>query len=117
MASRDTIMTDDFVCINLDTFNDQQSLYAFYVNPLGIQGDSRFASNQEDFSVDFVWYERRPARPRTATRSRSAIPFKSIRYAGQARVEMAHLLRAPRSAAAPSTAPIPGSTRPRAMPS
>ena len=88
MASRDTIMTDDFVCINLDSFNDQQALYAFYVNPLGIQGDSRFAGNVEDFSADFVWS--------SAGRLEAdgyaveiAIPFKSIRYAGKERVEMA----------------------------
>ena len=55
VASRDTIRSDDFICINLDTFNDRQSLYAFYVNPFGIQTDSRFASGKEDFSVDFVW--------------------------------------------------------------
>jgi hypothetical protein len=88
LASRDTIMTDDFVCINLDSFNDQQALYAFYVNPLGIQGDSRFAGNVEDFSADFVWT--------SAGRIEAdgyaveiAIPFKSIRYAGRERVEMA----------------------------
>ncbi len=55
VAKRDDMTRDDFVCINLDTFDDQQSLYAFYVNPLGIQGDSRFAGNKEDFSVDLVW--------------------------------------------------------------
>ena len=37
--SRDNIWPDDWICINLDSFNDQQSLYAFYCNPLGIQGD------------------------------------------------------------------------------
>jgi len=76
------------VCINLDSFHDRQALYAFYVNPLGIQGDSRFASSQEDFSVDFVW----------ASAGRLTgdgyevelrIPFKSIRYSGKERVEMA----------------------------
>ncbi len=88
MASRDTIMTDDFVCINLDSFNDQQALYAFYVNPLGIQGDSRFASNIEDFSVDFVWSSAgRLDADGYVVEMR--IPFKSIRYAGKDRVEMA----------------------------
>ena len=56
VTSRDNIQPDDWICINLDTFNDQQSLYAFYVNPLGIQGDSRFEGGEEDFSVDVVWY-------------------------------------------------------------
>jgi hypothetical protein len=87
MANRDTIHPDDWICINLDSFNDQQSLYAFYVNPLGIQGDSRFASGVEDFSVDFIWS--------SAGRLDDdgyvielAVPFKSIRYAGKKRVEM-----------------------------
>ncbi len=56
LSRRDDIQADDMVCINLDSFNDQQSLYALYVNPLGIQMDSRYASNKEDFTVDFVWY-------------------------------------------------------------
>ena len=56
VSRRDNVQTDDFVCINLDSFNDQQALYALYVNPLGIQADSRFASNREDFSVDVIWY-------------------------------------------------------------
>ncbi len=42
VTSRDNIGPDDWICINLDSFNDQQSLYAFYINPLGIQRDSRF---------------------------------------------------------------------------
>jgi hypothetical protein len=87
VANRDTIRSDDFICINLDTFNDRQSLYAFYVNPLGIQTDSRFASGQEDFSVDFVWYSAGRLDPDGYT-VELRIPFKSIRYAGRSRVEM-----------------------------
>jgi hypothetical protein len=88
MASRDTIMTDDFVCINLDSFNDQQALYAFYVNPLGIQGDSRFASNVEDFSADFVWSSAGRLNP-DGYAVEMRIPFKTIRYSGRERVRMA----------------------------
>jgi hypothetical protein len=87
VANRDTIRSDDFICINLDSFNDQQSLYAFYVNPLGIQTDSRFASGKEDFSVDFVWW----SAGRIDADGYSVelrVPFKSIRYAGKSRVEM-----------------------------
>jgi hypothetical protein len=87
VADRDTIRSDDFICINLDSFNDRQSLYAFYVNPLGIQTDSRFASNTEDFSVDFVWSSAGRLDPDGYT-VELAVPFKSIRYAGKARVEM-----------------------------
>ncbi len=87
VADRDTIRSDDFICINLDSFNDRQSLYAFYVNPLGIQTDSRFASNTEDFSVDFVWSSAGRRDPDGYT-VELAVPFKSIRYAGKTRVEM-----------------------------
>ncbi len=91
MASRDTIQTDDFICINLDSFNDQQSFYAFYVNPLGIQADSRYAGSTEDLSADFVWSSAgRLNHDGYAVEMR--IPFKSIRYAGKERVRMALFL-------------------------
>ncbi len=87
LSRRDSITTDDMICINLDSFNDQQSLYAFYVNPLGIQMDSRYASNLEDFSADFVWY----SAGRLDERGYSVelrIPLKSIRHSSGDRVEM-----------------------------
>ena len=87
MASRDTINTDDFVCINLDSFNDQQASYGFYVNPLGIQADSRYAGNTEDFSADFVWSSAGRLGP-DGYAVELRIPFKSMRYAGKERVEM-----------------------------
>ncbi len=87
IANRDTIRSDDFICINLDSFNDRQSLYAFYVNPLGIQTDSRYASGNEDFSVDLVWTSAGRLDP-DGYSVELAVPFKSIRYAGRARVEM-----------------------------
>jgi hypothetical protein len=87
VASRDTIRSDDFICINLDSFNDRQSLYAFYVNPFGIQTDSRFASGKEDFSVDFVWASAGRIDP-DGYSVELRVPFKSIRYAGKKRVEM-----------------------------
>lgn len=80
LSARDKMMQDDFICINLDAANDQQGLNAFYVNPLGIQGDSRFAAGNEDFSPDLVWY--------SAGRIDSIgytvevrLPLKSLRYA------------------------------------
>jgi hypothetical protein len=88
LANRDTIRSDDFICINLDSFNDRQSLYAFYVNPLGIQTDSRYASGNEDFSVDLVWMSAGRLDP-DGFSVELAVPFKSLRYAGRKRVEMA----------------------------
>jgi len=87
VANRDTIRPDDWICVNLDSFNDGQSLYAFYVNPLGIQTDSRFASGVEDFSVDLIWSSAGRIDP-DGYSVELAVPFKSIRYAGKKRVEM-----------------------------
>ncbi len=78
--ARDKIRPDDWVCINLDTFNDQQSLYAFYVNPKGIQGDSRFEGGSEDFTIDVVWYSAAKVDP-DGYSVEIRIPFKSIRLA------------------------------------
>ena len=87
ITARDTINQDDWICLNLDTFNDQQSLYALYVNPLGIQGDSRFEGGKEDFTIDVVWYSAgRIDAEGYAIEVR--IPFKSIRYRRHEPVEM-----------------------------
>lgn len=91
LTRRDDIAGSDFVCINLDTFNDQQSLYAFYVTPAGVQGDSRFASGKEDFSVDLVWDCAARIDPQGYT-VEVRIPLKSIRYLHRDRVEMAVFL-------------------------
>jgi hypothetical protein len=87
LSRRDNLNGDDFVCINLDTFNDQQSLYAFYVTPLGVQADSRFASNKEDFSVDMVWESAARMDDHGYT-VEMRIPLKSIRYTSGDTVRM-----------------------------
>ncbi len=87
IAARDTIRPEDWICINLCTFNDQQSLYALYVNPLGIQADSKFEGNQEDFSVDIVWYSAGKI-DAEGYAVEMRVPFKSIRYSRKEPVEM-----------------------------
>lgn len=79
IAARDAIRSDDWICINLDTFGDQQGLTALYVNPQGIQSDSRYAGGNEDFSVDMVWYSAgRPTSDGYVVEIQ--IPLQSIRY-------------------------------------
>ncbi len=77
---RDNIIPDDWICINLDSFNDQQALYAFYVNAKGIQADSRFSAGVEDFSSDLIWYSESQTDDQGYT-VEIKIPLKSIRYA------------------------------------
>lgn len=90
VARRDDILNDDFVCVNLDSFNDQQSLYGFYVNPLGIQADSRFANNKEDFGVDLVW-DSAGRLDAEGYCVEIRIPLKSLRFTAGAVVRMAVL--------------------------
>jgi hypothetical protein len=87
IARRDTIRPDDWVCINLDSFNDQQSLYAFYINPLGIQTDSRYSGGQEDFSQDFVFYSAGRIDEEGYV-VEVQLPFKSLRFSNKKTVEM-----------------------------
>ncbi len=87
IARRDTIRPDDWVCINLDSFNDQQSLYALYINPLGIQTDSRYTSGVEDFSQDFVFYSAGRIDDEGYA-IEVQLPFKSFRFANKETVEM-----------------------------
>jgi len=79
VAPRDNIRPDDWVCVNLDAYGDHQSLYAIYVNPNGIQEDSRFAGGSEDFSVDIVFYSAGQMTDFGYT-VEMQIPLKSLRY-------------------------------------
>ncbi|MFC1529865.1 DUF5916 domain-containing protein [Gemmatimonadota bacterium] len=79
VTARDRIRSDDWICINLDTYNDHQSLFAFYTNPLGIQMDSRATAVMEDGSADFVWYSAGQITDEGYT-IEVQIPFKSIRF-------------------------------------
>ncbi|MFQ5788914.1 MAG: DUF5916 domain-containing protein [Acidobacteriota bacterium] len=87
ITKRDTIFKDDWVAINLDSFNDQQSLYAFYINPMGIQADTRYAAGKEDLGFDLVWYSAGVVHDEGYT-VEVRIPFKSIRFANTDPVEM-----------------------------
>ncbi len=87
VTARDRIRSDDWICINLDTFNDHQSLFVFYTNPLGIQMDSRATAVSEDMSADFVWYSAGKI-DEEGYSVELRIPFKSIRFSYREPVEM-----------------------------
>ena len=88
IAQRDRIRADDWVCINLDSFNGGQSLYGLYINPSGIQMDTRFAAGNEDIGLDLIWYSAGKIVD-DGYIVEARIPFKSIRYASNdGQVEM-----------------------------
>jgi len=88
IAARDRIGADDWICINLDSFNSGQSLYGIYVNPNGIQMDTRFAAGNEDVGLDLIFYSAAQIVDDGYV-VEVKIPFKSIRYkSNDGQVEM-----------------------------
>ncbi|UHQ20264.1 carbohydrate binding family 9 domain-containing protein [Lysobacter sp. KIS68-7] len=57
LRDRDSLYTDDFVGVMLDTFDDQRRAYEFFVNPHGVQADliKEEATGNEDDSWDGLW--------------------------------------------------------------
>jgi hypothetical protein len=87
IAARDQIIGDDWVCINLDTRNEQQGISSFVVNPKGIQYDSFSTATTEDLSVDLVWFSASSIDDKGYS-VEMKIPFKSIRYINKDTVRM-----------------------------
>ena len=79
ISARDQIKKEDWVCINLDPYFDQQSLVTLYVNPFGIQEDGRSGSNHEDTGADYVFYSKGVI-TETGYTVEIFVPFKSLRY-------------------------------------
>jgi hypothetical protein len=74
----------DGASIMIDTFNDHQTAYKFYVSASGVQYDTRMVDDgrNRDNSWDGVWF----AESRVHTWGyvvEMEIPFKSIRYSGE----------------------------------
>ncbi|MBS3820055.1 carbohydrate binding family 9 domain-containing protein, partial [bacterium] len=57
LSDRDEMYNHDNVGVFLDTFNDNNRGFAFFSNPLGIQGDEIMSrgGSQEDQSWDAIW--------------------------------------------------------------
>jgi hypothetical protein len=81
LRDRDALWDDDFVGLELDTFDDQRRAYGFYVNPLGVQADLIIeeATGNEDTSWDGLW----ASAARITERGYEAelrIPFATLRF-------------------------------------
>jgi hypothetical protein len=57
LSDRDEMWNNDLVGVLLDTFNDENRGFAFFANPLGVQGDEIFSKggSREDQSWDAIW--------------------------------------------------------------
>jgi hypothetical protein len=80
MAKREDIFNDDFVGVFLDTYQDHQRAYEFFVNPLGVQADGVATDGMnDDYSFDTLWYSEGRL-TQDGFVAMIALPFKSLRF-------------------------------------
>lgn len=80
LRDRDQMWQDDYFGILLDTYGDAAWAYFLFANPLGVQGDSRFAtSGGEDDGFDIV-FETEAMVTDSGYQIEMAIPFESLRF-------------------------------------
>ena len=82
LARREDILSDDYVAVLLDPFEDRRKGVLFEVNPAGVQADAAWtdnASNTTDYSYDQVWDSEGKTTPQ-GWLALIAIPFRSLRF-------------------------------------
>jgi hypothetical protein len=77
----DTLIQNDYVIVQIDTFNDQRRYFQFRVNPLGVQADalSSEVDRSEDWSWDMIW-ESRGRITADGYEVEIALPFNQLRF-------------------------------------
>jgi hypothetical protein len=84
LRDRDEMWSDDYFGILLDTYGDAAWAYFLFANPLGVQGDSRFATaGGEDDGFDIVFASEGRITPQ-GYQIEMAIPFASLRFPNRA---------------------------------
>ncbi len=79
---RDRLMMGvDSIMVDLDTFNDDRSIYYFRTNPLGVQHDGRVTDNGRvaDTNWDGIW-KSAGARIEEGWSAEMAIPFTTVKF-------------------------------------
>jgi hypothetical protein len=80
LARRENILSDDYVQILLDPFQDRRRGLLFAVNPVGVQADAAWDENNgPDYSFDQVW-DSEARVTREGWIAVIAIPFRSLRF-------------------------------------
>jgi hypothetical protein len=76
-----TLVQDDYVIVQIDTFNDQRRNFQFRVNPLGVQADalSSEVDRSENWSWDMIW-ESKGRITATGYEVEIALPFNQLRF-------------------------------------
>ncbi len=80
LRDRDEMWQDDYFGILLDTYGDAAWAYFLFANPLGVQGDSRFATaSGEDDGFDIIYHTEGLVTD-SGYQIEMAIPFASLRF-------------------------------------
>lgn len=79
VRDRDEAWQDDNVGIMLDTYGDGTWMYEIFSNPIGIQGDLRWANGDEDTGFDLI-YQSAGIVTDSGYQVEMAIPFKNLRF-------------------------------------
>ncbi len=80
IAKREDFEGDDFVVLELDTFHDKRRSFSFFVNPYGVQQDSKRTEGFEpDMNFDTQWESEGQLTPDGYV-TLLAIPLKSLRF-------------------------------------
>lgn len=80
IAKREDTEGDDIVILELDTFNDKRRSFSFFINPYGVQLDSKRTEGFEpDINFDTQW-ESEGQLTEDGYVVRVAIPLKSLRF-------------------------------------
>ncbi len=82
IQSRDVLSkSDDGVLLQIDTYNDSRSAYAFLLNPLGSQTDFIITDDGRNFDINWdTEWESAAIVSDDGWSAEFAIPFKSIKY-------------------------------------
>ena len=83
-----TFVADDYIGMNIDTFNDERQALQFRVNPLGVQVDGTFDEFEgaEDFAWDAIWASEAKITDKGYV-VEIAIPFQQMRFPRTADVQ------------------------------
>jgi Domain of unknown function (DUF5916)/Carbohydrate family 9 binding domain-like len=83
LHDRDALYEDDFIGLQLDTFDDHRRAYEFFVNPLGAQADGIRENDADngDNAWDGLWSSATRITP-SGYEAEMRIPFATLRFNG-----------------------------------
>lgn len=79
MSDRDKMYRDDWIGAFIDTYGGLKQGFEMYCNPMGIQGDLLWTTNNEDSNFDLI-YDSEAKIHNDKWTAEFRIPFKSLRF-------------------------------------